>query len=743
MWLRALLPLNDAFGVIDVPSELRVSMSMRMLSPRYGASAFWFAAWTFLAQGNIAVGQATVPGAKPTAASAESELKVVSETPSPTGEVDQPIRGRKGLPALISEAAESADERPGSRESIATGELPTIGAPPVAKDSQPLPLPMPENALPLRPPPSEAEAIEPPPAETFEDALESQLWYAYPWQAPNGYAGPSGVLPPDVQTDPNFVPIADRWRLGFPKWDRYGPATRVFPEGDPFEDDNPYVWGALLNPYQQNVLKGDYPIYGQHTFLNLTVSSVLTTEFRQVPTPTTPFESTEDPFAEEFFGDPDQFFLNDDFKFSFELVHGDAGFKPADWRLRVTPIVNVNYLDVEELAIVTPDVRDGATRYRTFLALEEFFFETKLADTSPHYDFVSVRAGSQPFVSDFRGFVFADINLAARLFGTRHANRDQYNVAYFDQFEKETNSALNRFDDRAQQILIANYFRQDFIWPGYTAQVSFHYNKDRSDELVFDRNGFLVRPDPAGVFAPHDIDAFYVGWTGEGHINRFNISHSFYYAFGEDQLNPLAGRSVDIDAQMAAVEVSYDRDWMRFRNSVFYASGDRDIDDDRGEGFDAILDNPAFAGGEFSYWQRQSIKLQGVNLVDRFSLVPHLRSSKIQGQTNFVNPGLFLLNYGIDAELTPRCRMINNVNLLWFNHTDVLEQFVFQANIDRHIGTDLSTGFEWRPLLNDNIIVVAGVSGLIVGDGFEDLFSTFAGGAQNMFASFVELAATY
>ena len=69
-------------------------------------------------------------------------------------------------------------------------------------------------------------------------------------------------------------------------------------------------------------------------------------------------------------------------------------------------------------------------RTRSFWSLQEAFLEAKLADTSADYDFVSVQVGqSQPFISDFRGFLFADINDALRLFGTRNANRDQYNVA--------------------------------------------------------------------------------------------------------------------------------------------------------------------------------------------------------------------------------------------------------------------------------------------------------------------------
>ena len=597
-----------------------------------------------------------------------------------------------------------------------------------------------ELAGPLQPPPTENPVLQTP--EYVVEAWEDEL-VETPWQVPTGYSGSSGVLAPDYPVDQHFVPIADRWRLGYPEWDRYGEDHSVFCGGDPFEEDAPYARGAWYNPYRQNMLKGDYPIYGQHTFLNLSTTAFYSFDFRQVPTPTTPFESTDDPFAEEFFGDPDQFFIRNDYRFMFELVHGDAGFKPADWRVRITPILNLNYLDVEELAVVNPDVRQGTTRYRNFLALEEFFIESKLADTSPYYDFISARAGSQLFVSDFRGFVFADTNLAVRVFGTRNANRDQFNVAMFDQFEKETNSELNRFQSRPQNVIIANYFRQDFIWPGYTTQFSFHYNQDRGDGLVFDRNDFLVRPDPVGVFTPHRIDAVYLGWTGDGHINRININHALYLVYGQDDLNPLSGRKVSIEAEMAALELSIDRDWMRFRTSAFYASGDENIFDGRGGGFDSIIDNTNFAGGEFSYWNRQAIRLNGVNLVDRFSLVPHLRSSKIQGQTNFVNPGLFLANFGVDMELTPRARLVNNVNLLWFDRVQVLEQFTFQSDISHHIGTDISSGVEYRPLLNDNLVVVAGVSGLVPGQGFEDLFATLSQDVDNLFAGFIEVAATY
>lgn len=591
----------------------------------------------------------------------------------------------------------------------------------------------------LQPLPS-GEAI----AEEFQPAPVTPDFVRPLVRSPLGYTGASGIRPSEAQQSLDFVPIEDRWRAGFPDWQRYS-------DPNPRGVDQPYEKGHWWDPYNQNVLKGDYPIIGQHTFLNITATNFMLHEFRQTPIPTSPFESTVGAGQREFYGDPDQYFFVNNLKLQFNLSHGDAGFKPFDWQVRLSPVLNMNYLDVNELAVVNPDVRRGTTRYRQDAALEEWFVEAKLADLSPDYDFLSVRAGSQPFVSDFRGFVFADTNRAVRVFGTRLANRDQFNVIWFDQTEKETNSLLNTFDDRHQNTLILNYFRQDFIFPGYTAQLSFHWNNEQPS-IEFDRNDFLVRPDPTGVFRPHEVDAFYFGFAGDGHIGRVNISHAFYHAAGRDSLNPIQGQSADIQANMAALELSIDRDWIRFRTSGFWASGDDNPNDDQAEGFDAVLDNPNFAGGQFSFWQRQQIKLFGVNLTQRESLLANLRSSKFQGQSNFVNPGLRLLNGGMDFEITPKLRAITNVNFLWFDHTEVLERFTFQDQIARRIGTDLSLGLEYRPRLSDNIIVAGGVSSLIPGAGFDDLYGVLdplaaaagnSGKADTLYGMFMDLVLTY
>src|SRR5262245_2172552 len=128
--------------------------------------------------------------------------------------------------------------------------------------------------------------LDPPaPKDDIADLPYPLEHFVIPRDPPPGFTGRSSVLPTVVQEDAHFLPVEDRWRIGFPEWDRYG-------KGHPCLDDYPYDVGAWYNPYKQSVLKGDYPIFGQNTFLEITATSFTLTEPRQVPTATTPFEST-------------------------------------------------------------------------------------------------------------------------------------------------------------------------------------------------------------------------------------------------------------------------------------------------------------------------------------------------------------------------------------------------------------------------------------------------------------------
>ena len=546
--------------------------------------------------------------------------------------------------------------------------------------------------------------------------------------------------------------VEDRWRIGFPSDER-----------------NPR--GRLINPYRQNILKGDYPIIGQHTFLNVTLSSESTLILRRLPVPED--VSSVRPGSQEFFGRGRQEIFNQNFIFSFDLFHGDTSFKPADWRLHITPVVNINFVRARENGIINIDPREGKTRLDGFVGFEELSYEVRLGDTtkilpflrgkgsvkgrSPAFDTTSLRVGVQNFNSDFRGFVFSDSNLGVRLFGNYAENRYQFNVAYFNMLEKETNSELNTINFREiafrdQKIWIANLYRQDTFVKGYTAQLSLHYNTDQAS-IHYDENGFLVRPTKIGDVARHHVRSGYFGWAGDGHFGKYNITHAFYQVIGRDERNPIASRATHINAQMAAAEISFDRDWLRPRASIFYTSGDSKPTDGTARGFDSILDNTGFAGGKFSFWNSQGIRLTqtGAALVEPHSLIPSLRSSKIEGQSNFVNPGITIYNAGLDADITPKLRGFLNYNFIRFNRTEPLELVLFQPKIRHDVGHDLGLGFIYRPVLNENIIIAGGVSGLQPGKGFADIYSSNCSGTPQgcgagrpaLWATFLSVKFTY
>ncbi|HEV7747336.1 MAG TPA: carboxypeptidase-like regulatory domain-containing protein [Pyrinomonadaceae bacterium] len=532
---------------------------------------------------------------------------------------------------------------------------------------------------------------------------------------PTGNAG-SETVPSEPQTDPSRREASDRWRIGFPEYDRYGDrAARG--------RDIPFKRGRWWDPYNQSVLKGDYPIKGNELFMIL--SAVSTTGVEQRRVPTSSGVSADDPGSAEFFGQPEQFAASETVQLSFELFHGDSTFRPRDWAIKISPTFSIpNYLNARENGVVNIDVRRGANRTDTHISLEEAFAEVKLWDVNANYDFVSVRAGIQPFVSDFRGFIFSDNNLGLRFFGAADNNRIQFNAAYFSMLEKDTNSGLNRFDTRHQNVYIANIFRQDFMRKGYTIQGSLHYNDDRRT-VEYDRNGFLVRPSLIGDVRPHAIKVGYLGISGDGHLGKLNLTHSYFYAFGRDDRNPIAGRSVSVRSNMGAVEASVDHDYLRFKGSFFFAQGDSNPTDNKGTGFDAIFDDPNFAGGQFSFWNRNGIRLTqtGVGLTQPNSLLPSLRSSKTQGQANFVNPGIFIYNAGVDVELTQRIKTVFNVNYLRFHRTEPLEYVLFQNRIRHDIGWDYSVGVAYRPFLINNVTVTFGASTLQTGSGFRDIFT--------------------
>jgi hypothetical protein len=541
--------------------------------------------------------------------------------------------------------------------------------------------------------------------------------------------------PPPEAFPTDQVPLPDRWRLI--------EALGVVKE-------------RWFDPYNQNTLKGDRPlkpdkwplITGDDWFFTASLISDTVIEPRTFPIPVG-VQTTERPGSLDIFGKDASYVLSQTFIAGAALTKGSTAFKPPDIEYRLAVAVNLNYVDVPERRVLLVEPSAPSHRFDHFVGVQEAFIDYHIRNTSDRYDFDSVRVGIQPFQADFRGFLFNDQQLGVRLFGNRDNNRFQYNLAAFWRLQKDTNSGLNAILQRPRDdwLFVANLYRQDFLIPALTSQVTVAYNMNREgDEFDVDDNGFPSRPALLGDIRPRNYDVVYVGYSADGRVGRVNLTASTYGAFGEDRFSFFTSKSAIIRAFFAAAEASYDRDWMRFRLSGLWASGDGDPYDNHEGGFDAVFENPVFAGADTSYWIRQTIPFAGggraVAVNGRNGILNSLRSSKEEGQSNFNNPGTIMAGLGGDFDLTPELRLSANANHLWFENTSSLEALRNEGSIPREIGWDVSTSAIWRPWANQNAVVRLSAAALLPGKGFRDLFDN-QNGNRNYYSVLANVVFSY
>ncbi len=589
-------------------------------------------------------------------------------------------------------------------------------------------LPLPGHAQPAEPA-KPAETVPAPLASTAANEIERTRPGSQPLKYELPPIDPRQVEPPTPLVPRQSVSVPDRWRimdtLGF-----------KFP------------W---YDPYNHNVYKGDKPFepfakWGPDWFLALSAISDTLIESRRLPTPVG-LQSSERPGAVNLFGRSRQNVFVETLILSAAVLKGNTTFKPPDYEFRFVPAIQVNHARIEEVRGLRIDPREGKVRTDNHVGIQEAFADVHLQNVSDRYDFDSVRVGIQPFQSDFRGFVFQDVPVGIRLFGIRDNNLFQYNLGYFRRMEKDTNSGLNDVSQpvRRDHVLVANVYRQDLPVIGLTTQATIIHNINReSGRDYYDNNGFKVRPAVLGDVRPHNYHVTYFGLSNDGHIDRWNLTSSLYAAFGTDERHPLAQKKQKIRAGFAAAEVSYDFSWLRIRGNALFASGDKDPFDGKATGFDAIFENPQFAGADTSFFIRQAVPLiggGGVTLSNRNGVLPSLRSSKDQGQSNFVNPGLALVGMGADADLTPQLRLLGNISKLNFINTNVLGVLRNQAPPSTDLGVDISFGAQYRPFMTQNIVLNASAAALLPGKGLKQLYEEDKRGPQ--YSVLVNLLLTY
>jgi hypothetical protein len=479
---------------------------------------------------------------------------------------------------------------------------------------------------------------------------------------------PPRSLSPETEPGDALVPEPDRWRLLLP-------GATVRPRT------------PLYDPYNPNILKGDYPILGDRLFF--TVTGVLDTFLDQKRNLDFTERSPDVPFHE------DNSLTQITASIALELFHGTTVFAPKDWAIRVTPLYRFRCND------------NNAQDYQcgTHFTLFEAFAEAKLFEIGDTFDPTSARLGIQVFNADFFGFVYNDTQPGFRLFSEIARNQYKGNLAVFDRLNKDFLTALNElYDRREHQVAVLSLQWDDFLWPGFNILPN----------VVYSHDDFV----PGGA-----LDAVWVGFAANGHVGPFNVNGAAYYVFGDTAKNTPSGRSQDISAGMVFAQVTYPISFLNPRLAVLYATGDHDPNDDDATGFDSAFDTVNFGGGQFSFLFGEKVPFgaAGAQLFRGNSVFPSLRAANATSQ--FVNPGVLVVNPGIDIQLTAITIFEANYNYVRFDNTSSLERIAGKS-VAAEAGHEFNAGLTYRPFANEQVILFGGGAVFLPSQGIEDFFGT-------------------
>jgi hypothetical protein len=480
--------------------------------------------------------------------------------------------------------------------------------------------------------------------------------------------------------------------------------------GHPEYSFNPF------DPYHQNTLKADYPMAGdwfiQVNALNTDVyKSRSNLDFTKV-FPGTKFNSHNNFFNENVF-------------YGIELRHHADVFVPSNFKLHLDGVFD-HKQDVN--AVNSGDFNNNH--------IFDAFVDIHLFDAGQsNFDLTFLRAGIFAFQSDFHGLIFNDEGLGGRIFGEFLKNRLRYDVVYLKLFQKDAVSGFIDFSKTSRhQVGIARFTWEDFLVKGWNSEWSVHFNYDPRDIAA---TGHIA-----------GLNTVYFGNTMNGHLGRWIFNPAVYGVAGKadhvsDIGNPIRH---DVLAWMGLADLEYPLDYVKFRLGYTYVSGDSNPNDTTDHGFDSISDAVQLFGGPISYFVGENIKFGGGDLNRANSFFPTFRNGN--QQANYVNPGLQLMNAGMDVTFSPRVQMALNGNFTRFNDTGSFatnagKLAADNANIlHKNAGIEGNAFIRIKPFLhqiNQNVILDLGVSALHPLQGLQDMYQT----DKTVYSTFVALRLVY
>ncbi len=483
------------------------------------------------------------------------------------------------------------------------------------------------------------------------------------------------------------------------RWDTFNLA------GHPEYTFNPF------DPYHQNTLKADYPMAGdwfiQVNALNTDVyKSRSNLDFSKV-------------FPGQTFHSHNNFF-NENIFYGLELRHHADVFVPSNFKLHLDGVFDHKQ---DPNAVNNGDFNNSH--------VFDAFVDIHLFDAGQsNFDLTFLRAGIFAFQSDFHGLIFNDEGLGGRIFGEFLKNRLRYDVVYLKLFQKDAVSGFIDFSKPSRhQVGITRFTWEDFLVKGWNSEWTVHFNYDPRDIKA---TGHIA-----------GLNTVYFGNTMNGHLGRWIFNPAVYGVAGKAD-HVVAGNPIrhDVLAWMGLADLEYPLDYVKFRLGYTYVSGDSNPNDTTDHGFDSISDAVQLFGGPISYLVGENIKFGAGDLDRANSFYPSLRGGN--AQANYVNPGLQLMNAGMDVTFSPRVQMALNGNYSRFNNTGSFPTATgTNANIlHKDGGIEGNAFIRIKPFLhqiNQNVILDLGVSALHPLQGMQDMFQT----DKTVYSTFVALRLVY
>ena len=459
----------------------------------------------------------------------------------------------------------------------------------------------------------------------------------------------------------------------------------------------------LLDTYNQNRIKGDFPLAGKwfgeaDIFQTYVLKERRNLDFTNV-IPDQTFHSHNN-------------FQDENGIFGFEIRHNDDRFFPSDFRIHI-----------DGSADWKSDINAVNTSAQGHGQVFDAFSDVQLHNFgNVNFNQVFLRGGIQTFKSDFHGLIFNDVGLGGRIFGNSLSNRVRYDFVVLKLFQKDAVSGFIDFSKPSQHtVLISRFTWEDFLVTGWNSEWSVHWNHDPRKINHSDSNQL-------------NLDTYYLGTTLNGNLGRFIFNPAIYGVFGTaDHLIDGDRVQHDVRAWTGVLDLEYPIDELKFRVGYVYESGERGGSTSKTDtGFDAISDAVTLFGGPFSYWVGEDIKYAKGDFVRANSFDPSLRGTN--NQANYVNPGLQLVNAGFDTTVTPRVAVSVNVNWLYFNNigtyntNNIVNGVPTTTTISHHnAGVEENIFIRWKPFLrqrNDFFIVDTGFSVLQPLAGIKDAFGS-------------------